>query len=175
MVASATVFSRTAEAAKSESAEMSPTELIVALRSIGKPVCLDAADGLEVSTGSPAGFDLHLRNAGLNAADAQVLASGMLRANARNGHFLRSFSASHNPELGDAGTAALAEAFPKTMTELGMVGCSVGDEGGRAMLEWARTAPELRMICVEGNAFSADMRLRFQELASFDRKILVVV
>jgi hypothetical protein len=44
LAASATVFSKTAQAAGKESAEMTPMELIKALRSIGKPACLDAAD-----------------------------------------------------------------------------------------------------------------------------------
>jgi hypothetical protein len=154
---------------------MPQTELINALRSIGKPVCLDAADRLEASAGSPAGVDLHLRRAGLNDADAQILASGMLCSNIRGGLFLRSFSASYNPDLGDVGAATFAEAFPETMTELGLVGCSVGDAGGRLILEWARTAPDLRMICLEGNKFSASMRSQFHDLASFDRQILVTV
>lgn len=99
----------------------------------------------------------------------------MRRSDVRDGLFLRSFSASYNPGLGDTGVAALAEAFPETMTELGLVGCSIGDAGGRAILEWARTAPELQMICIEGNRFSADMKSRFQDFASPGRQILVVV
>ena len=175
LVATATGFSKTAQAAGNESAEMTPTELIDALRTIGKPVCLAAADRLAASTGSRAGFDLHLRRAGLNEADARVLANGMLHGDAGNALFLKSFSASYNPDLGNAGVAALAEAFPETMTELGLVGCSIGDAGAHAILEWARTAPDLRMICVEGNKFSIDMRSQFQDLASLGRNILVVV
>lgn len=175
LVASATVFSKTAQAAGNKNTEMIPTELIKALRSIGKPTCLDAADQLVASTGSPEGFDLHLRRAGLNEADARVLANGMLHVDAGNSLLLKSFSVSYNPGLGDVGAAALSEAFPETMTELGLVGCSVGDAGGSSILEWARTAPDLRIICVEGNNFSAGMKSQFQDLASFGRDILVVV
>ena len=175
LLASATVFSKTAQAAGNESAEMNLTKLIKALRSIGKPTCLDAADRLAASTGSLAGFDLHLRRAGLNEADARVLAHGMMHADAGNALLLKSFSASYNPDLGDGGAAALAEAFPETMTELGLVGCSVGDAGARPILEWARSAPDLRMICVEGNKFSAGVKSQFQDLASRGRNILVVV
>ncbi len=175
LVPVATVFLRTAAAARNESTEMNPTHLINALRSIGKPVCMDAADRLATSTGTNAGFDLHLRRAELNEADARVLANGMLRSDSGNGLFLRSFSASFNPDLGDTGAAALAEVFPETMTELGLVGCSIGDAGGRAILEWARIAPRLRMICVEGNRFSVDIRSQFQDLAPHGRQVLVVV
>lgn len=175
LVATATGFSKTAQAAGHESAKMTPTKLINALRTIGKPVCLDAADQLVALTGSRAGFDLHLRRAGLNGSDARVLADGMLHGDASNALLLKSFSASYNPDLGNAGAAALAEAFPETMTELGLVGCSIGDAGAHAILEWARTAPDLRMICVEENNFSTDMRSQFQDLASPGRNVLVVV
>ena len=175
LLTSATVFSKTAQAAGKESAEMTPTELIKALRSIRKPACLDAADRLAASTGSLTGFDLHLRRAGLNEADARVLANGMMDADASNGLSLKSFSASYNPDLGDGGAAALAEAFPETMTELGLVGCSVGDVGAHAILEWTRTAPNLRMICVEGNKISSGVKSQFQDLASDGRDILIVV
>ena len=99
----------------------------------------------------------------------------MLRSDSGNGLFLRSFSASFNPDLGDTGAATLAEVFPETMTELGLVGCSIGDAGGRAILEWARIAPKLRMICVEENRFSVDIRSQFQNLAPQGRQVLVVV
>ena len=111
----------------------------------------------------------------MNEADARVLANGMLHADADNLLLLKSFSASYNPDLGDVGAAALAEAFPETITELGLVGCSVGDAGARPILEWAKAAPDLRMICVERNNFSAGMRAQFQDLASLGRNILVVV
>lgn len=171
----AMVLPNMAQAAESESAQMKPTDLITALRSIGTPGCLVAADRLEASTVSQAGFDLHLRRAGLTQADAQVLADGMLRANAGNTLSLRSFSASYNPDLGDVGAAILATSFPASMTEIGLVGCSVGDAGARPILEWARNAPNLRMVCVEGNNFSAGIKVQFRDLASSGRNILVVV
>jgi hypothetical protein len=161
--------------AENESAEMNLPELINALRSIGTPVCMNAADILATSVETGAGFDLHLRNAGLNEAEAQILARGMRRSNVGNGRFLRSFRASYNPDLGDVGAAALAEAFPDTMIELGLVGCSIGDAGGAAILKWARGAPQLRMICVEGNMFSTEIKSQFKNLASLEREIMVVV
>lgn len=158
-----------------ESAEMNLPELIKALRSIGTPVCMNAADVLAASVQTETGFDLHLRGAGLNEAEAQILAEGLRRSDVGNGLFLRSFSASYNPDLGDVGAAALAGAFPDTMRELGLVGCAIGDAGGSAILEWAREARHLRMICVEGNRFSAEVRSQFQSLVSPGREILVIV
>ncbi len=175
LLAPAAVSSQSVAATNVESADVKPTELINALRSIGKPVCLDVADRLASSTRSLTGFDLHLRRAQLNEADAQVLAGGLLASSGRNGHFLRSFSASFNPDLGNVGAITLAEAFPETVTELGLVGCSLSDSSGRSILEWAQSAPNLQMLCVEGNNFSTSMKSEFRDLTSLGRKMLVVV
>ena len=171
----ATVLPTPAKASGNESTKMNPTDLITALRSIGTPGCLAAADRLEAAIGSQVGFDLNLRRVGLNQADAEILADGMLRANTGKAISLRSFSASYNPELGNVGAATLAAAFPTTMTELGLVGCAVGDAGARPILEWARSAPNLKMICVERNNFSAGIKTQFRDLASLGGNMLVVV
>ncbi len=163
----------TASATLNESVGMNLTHLINALRLVGKPVCSVAADRLETELDVTAGFDLHLRHAELTEADAQVLATGLLRS--ADGLILKSFSASFNPNLADKGAEALIEAFPESMTELGLVGCSIGDAGGRAIVRWAQTAPQLRMICVEGNQFSDGMKLQLNELANQGRRMLVVV
>jgi hypothetical protein len=86
-----------------------------------------------------------------------------------------SFSASYNPDLKDAGAIVLSGAFPKSMTELGLVGCSIGDAGGNALLEWAQLAPDLRMICVEGNDFSSGLKSDFRELGQRHGSLMVVV
>lgn len=66
--APAAVIPKTEAAARNESAEMNPAELINALRSIGKPVCVVAADRMAATK---SGFNLHLRRAGLNEVDAR--------------------------------------------------------------------------------------------------------
>ncbi len=158
-----------------ESAGMNPTALVKALRLIGTPVCTDAADRLVTHSPTVASFDLHLRRASLDEADARILADAMRKEGTGNEPFLRSFSASYNPGLGDAGAVILARAFAETMTELGLVGCSISDVGGRSILRWAKAAPDLRMICVEGNSFSEDIRSQFHELKRHGRRVLVVV
>ena len=149
--------------------------LISALRSIGNPVCLVSASRLAALDPNITSFDLHLRSAGLDAEDARILADALRETNEFSGPGLRSFSASYNPALTDAGVVALAEAFPTTMAELGLVGCSIGDEGGLAILSWARTAVGTRMICVEANNFSADMKTGFIQLSRERSSLLVVV
>lgn len=168
------VMERLGCAEASRGAMVSPVNvdvLIQALRTIDKPVCTEAAKRLARST-KATDFDLHLRSAGLTQADARVLADAM--ASAGDGPSLRSFSASYNPDLGDAGVVALAEAFPTSMRELGLVGCVIGDVGGRAILKWAKSAPELGMICVEGNAMSAEVRAALTALGR-ERQVMVVV
>lgn len=149
--------------------------LIHALRSIGTEKCLAAADDLEVAPDSGALFSLHLRSAGLKGADAGVLAEALERYSSENGRILQSFSVSYNPFLGDDGAATLARSLPRTIREFGFVGCDIGDIGGEALLEWARQASRLSMICVEDNAFSQSTRMRFRELAKERTGLLVVV
>lgn len=156
------------------SGEMSVNTLIDALHFIGGPVCLDAANKLETVSSSSGGFDLHLRSAEVDAHDARILANAIQEIPISSTHYLRSFSASHNPDLKDAGAIALLRSFPTTMTELGLVGCSIGDAGGTALQEWALQAPNLRMICVEGNNFSSNLRSKFAELGRRHTSLIVV-
>ena len=155
--------------------QMGISVLIDALRSIGNAACLSAADRLEASRASNADYDLHLRNAGLGAVDAEIIAGSMREASLSEGPVLRSFSMSYNPDLTDAGVVALTQAFPPTITELGLVACSIGDEGGAAILRWGKRAVGLQMICVEGNHFSVRIRQMFASLAQERPNLLVVV
>ena len=149
--------------------------MINALRSTGNTVCLAASEKLKVSGASMVDYDLHLRNANLVASDAEIIARAMRRISQEIGPALRSLSMSYNPGLTDAGVVALTRAFPSTLTELGLVECAIGDEGGAALLRWSRQADELRMICVEGNRFSSRIRLGFSALAKERPNLFVAV
>jgi hypothetical protein len=156
-------------------AQMGISVLINALRSTGNAVCLGAADRLEASRAANADYDLHLRNAGLEAMDAEIIAGALRETSLYEGHALRSFSMSYNPGLTDGGIVSLAQAFPPTLTELGLVQCAIGDEGGAALLHWGQKAVGLRMICVEGNHFSVRIRQGFASLAQERTNLLVVI
>ena len=149
--------------------------LIQALRSTGNAACRSAADRLEASRTSNADYDLHLRNGGLGAVDAEIIARAMRELSLYETPALRSFSMSYNPGLTDAGVVVLAQAFPPTLTELGLVDCAIGDEGGVALLRWGKKAVGLRMICVERNRFSARIRQEFASLAQEKTNLLVIV
>jgi hypothetical protein len=130
--------------------------LIAALKSIAKPVCQEAARKLASNNSTSAGITLHLRSAGLTVRDATIIAAAI-----RQTPNLRSFSASYNPELTDHGISTLAAAFPATMQELGMVGCDMGDKGALSIFDWANRATNPRMICIENNKVSLDVKNSF--------------
>lgn len=156
-------------------AQMGISVLIQALRSTGNAACRNAADRLEASRTSNADYDLHLRNAGLGAVDAKIIAQAMRELSPYEVPALRSCSMSYNPGLTDGGVVVLAQAFPPTLTELGLVDCAIGDVGGAALLRWGKKAVGLRMICVEGNRFSARIRQGFVSLAQEKTSLLVIV
>ena len=114
--------------------------LIDALRLIGKDVCIAAADKLESAQTADSPFSLHLRNAELHVSDAEILAKALLKFSSDSGQMLRSFSVSYNPMLGDQGTVVLAQSLPQTVSEIGFVGCKIGDVGGKALLKSDETA-----------------------------------
>jgi len=149
--------------------------LIASLRSVGGPVCLGRADALEASQALQSNYDLHLRRAGLNAQQAQSIATAIQAVSSQQGFALRSFSMSFNPGVSDAGAKSLARALPLTVTEVGLVGCAIGDEGGEALLSWTKQAPELRLICIEDNRLSHSVRTKFSALGRQKSSLQVVV
>ena len=147
-----------------QSTELTLEEILqVALREIGSDVTKTAADNLARIAVSSAALNLHLRNAKMTAADVKLIANALDRTPVSELARLVSFSLSYNA-IGDDGASTLAASLPATLTELGLVGCSIGDQGGAAMLEWAKHANGLRMICIEDNSMSDQMRKQFRSL-----------
>ena len=138
--------------------------LAQALREIAGPACIAAAERLENRDPGGDGFNFHVRGSGIGSADAVRIAKALMSVSPEASVMLRSFSLSYNADLGDAGAIALAGALPPTLRDLGLVGCNIGDAGGLALHEWARTARGLKMICIEHNKISADLKSRFQRL-----------
>ena len=147
-----------------QSSELTLEEILqVALREIGSDVTKTAADNLARIAVSSAALNLHLRNAKMTAADVSLIANALDRTPVSDLARLGSFSLSYNA-IGDDGASTLAASLPATLTELGLVGCSIGDQGGGAILEWAKYANGLRMICIEDNSMSDQMRKQFGSL-----------
>jgi hypothetical protein len=88
-----------------------------------------AADDLAISTASSAVLNLHLRNANITASDVKLIANAMIIMPASELARLGSFSLSYN-SICNEGAKTIANALPNTLTELGLVGCSIGDQGG---------------------------------------------
>ena len=147
-----------------QSTELTLEEILqVALREIGSDVTKTAADNLARIAVSSAALNLHLRNAKMTAADVKLIANALDRTPVSELARLVSFSLSYNA-IGDEGASTLAASLPATLTELGLVGCSIGDQGGVAILEWAKYANGMRMICIEDNSMSDQMRKQFGSL-----------
>ena len=153
----------------------SSIKLAQALRLIGSKRCVEAAQLLEASGKSDGNISLHLRSAGINGTHADIIANALLSLSQEEASSLRSFSLSFNLEIGDRGALAIARSLPLTLRELGLVGCGIGDHGGKALLQWARQASRLRMLCIEDNQFSQKMTAQFKELAQTNQNLLVVV
>jgi len=59
----------------------------------------------------------------------------------------------------------LLQPIPKSIRELDLVAFGIGAKGGIAILNWAKQKSNLQMLCVEGNAFSAQVRQEFRLFA----------
>jgi hypothetical protein len=76
--------------------------------------------------------------------------------------------------MGNLGVTILAKNLPKSITEIGLVGCGISDSGGIELLNSMENMPNLQMICVEGNHFSEEVSIKFREFSQNNPQILVV-
>ena len=109
------------------------------------------------------GFDFHLRNAGLDFKEVQIITNAMMKATKHGILNLKSFSLSYNPEITDQGVGLLVKAFPPQITELGLVGCDLGDEAGEGIYQYLENSA-LELVCIEGNNFSPVLMDKFKKL-----------
>ncbi len=149
--------------------------LAQALRTIGSPVCVALANRLEHDLGDRSTFDLHLRSANLGDKAAMLIAGAFQQITDRSLPELTSFSLSYNRDISSAGVIALAQSFPGSLKDLGLVGCGLGDASGAALAQWARQAPSLRTMCIEGNEFSDGTKTRLASLRQSHPHIQVYV
>ena len=57
----------------------------------------------------------------------------------------------------------LVKAFPPQTTELGLVGCDLGDEAGEEIYQYLEKSV-LELVCIEGNNFSSVLMDKFKKL-----------
>jgi len=92
-----------------------------------------------------------------------------------NDDFIKSISFSYNNLIGDIGATVLARSLPSSICEIGLVDCGIGDKGGTEMLNWIKTSPKLKMICIEQNNFSDRLKMEFKVFKKNNPKIMVVI
>jgi len=109
------------------------------------------------------GFDFHLRNAGLDFKEVQIISNAMMKATKHGILNLKSFSLSYNTEITDQGVGLLVKAFPPQITELGLVGCDLGDEAGEMIYQYLENSA-LELVCIEDNNFSSVLMDKFKKL-----------
>ena len=111
------------------------------------------------------GFDFHMRNAGLDFKEVQIISNAMMKATKHGILNLKSFSLSYNPEITDQGVVLLVKAFPPQITELGLVGCDLGDEAGEGIYQYLKNS-SLELVCIEGNNFSTVLMEKFKNFVN---------
>ncbi|MFT6148120.1 MAG: hypothetical protein ACJAUH_000800 [Saprospiraceae bacterium] len=141
------------------------------LRKIGSKKCLAKAEMLE-ELASPR--SLHLRSLDLNSENIISIASCFSQENTNNYNLIKSISFSYNTQMGNLGVTILAKNLPKSITEIGLVGCGISDSGGIELLNSMENMPNLQMICVEENHFSKEVSIKFREFSQNNPQILVV-
>jgi hypothetical protein len=87
---------------------------------------------------------------------------------------VKTLSFSYNVEIGDEGAIMFAESLPKSIQSLGLVGCGMNDTGGEAIFRWMRSATQLKMICIEKNNFSMQLKKKYSDFAIKHPAILVI-
>ena len=142
------------------------------LRMIGSEKCLERAKNLARESSSIS--KLHLRDLGLNSSNVIVIANCFKEEIESEHHFIKSVSFSYNHLLGDLGAIALAKNLPKSICEVGLVNCGIGDIGGIELLNWMRSSSNLRMICIEQNGLSEKLRSAFRKFSVDNPQVLVV-
>ena len=118
---------------------------------------------------------LNLRNLGLNPTDAVAVADILKQEKINNSDFIQSISFSYNNLIADAGVIAIVDSLPLSISEIGLVDCGIGDEGGIEILNWMRKSTNLQMICAEQNNFSDTLRKEFMLFKKHHPRITVIV
>ncbi|MFK7926458.1 MAG: hypothetical protein AB8H47_31205 [Bacteroidia bacterium] len=143
-------------------------QIAAILLETARPNCVEKARTLMPSS------TLSFRSLDLTPAEITHIANCLKTAD-QESPLIRSISFSYNHTMGDAGAIALAAMLPQSLTEIGLVGCGIGDAGGKALLKWMQKSPKLKMACIENNHFSADLIKQLQELSAQRPHMLLVV
>ena len=139
---------------------------------IGSLKCLEKAKNLETNISQIRSFQL--RNLDLNSSEVALTALILSEEKSHNSSFITSISFSYNQLIGDIGATAIVKSLPKSICEIGLVDCGIGDKGGTEILTWMKKSPQLQMICMEQNNFSETQKLEFHDFRRNNPNVMVV-
>ena len=148
--------------------------LIKGLRETQNVICIREADRLE-RINNKNNYYLHLRSAGINLHNAQLIATSLRKTHQNYKLFLNSFSISYNTSLNYKGLKVILESLPGHIKELGLVGCSFDDDAGDLIVSFLTRCNDLTMVCVESNEFSNLMKRKIQAALSHLPNCTVVI
>ena len=148
--------------------------LIKGLRDTQNVICIREADRLE-RINNKNNYYLHLRSAGINLHNAQLIATSLRKTHQNYKLFLNSFSISYNTSLNYKGLKVILESLPGHIKELGLVGCSFDDDAGDLIVSFLTRCNDLTMVCVESNEFSNLMKRKIQAALSHLPNCTVVI
>jgi hypothetical protein len=138
------------------------SRLIATLIEVGTNECLESAQKLEKDGSN--NLKLELRNADLDENHLKQI-SDTLSSFDNDKYSFKTLSFSYN-HIGDKGAEYLSKSMPLELIELGLVGCSITDAGGRELLKWLNKSKNLKLLCIENNKFSKSF---LSELSIFSK------
>ena len=145
------------------------------LRSLKNPVCEKAARIIENRYKKGNLYVLHLRHAMLSESDAKIISGSIQLLHKNHDIRLKSFSLSYNPNIGAEGATAILSSLPEHIEELGLVGCNLDDRIGSHIIKFIKQSKYLKLVCIEDNNFSREMRLTIADLKSQNEDCTIIV
>ena len=91
------------------------------------------------------------------------------------GNTINSISFSYNNLIGDEGVREIINSLPLSICEIGLVDCGISDKGGTDILNWINKLPNLKMICIEQNNFSEELKKAYTVFKNNNPKVIVVI
>ncbi len=153
---------------------MTNQQIAEILRSFSTQNCQRKADKIEEDEDEFSG-KLDLRHMGLWATDVNRLIREICQLDMETSRMLSSIDLSFNELLSDEGALALSNHLPRTLGEIHLIDCGIGDFGGGAILEWMNDAHGLRIVNLEQNNMSRALKEKFIEFANSNPQIMVTV
>jgi len=138
------------------------SRLITTLKEVGTNVCLESA--LKLKKDGSKTLRLELRNADLDENHLKRIGDTLTSFDSEEYSF-KTLSFSYN-HIGDKGAEYLSKSMPLELVELGLVGCSITDAGGRELLKWLNKSKNLKLLCIENNKFS---KMFLSKLSTFSK------